>query len=466
MIEPLGTGGMSVVWRAYDEVLGRAVALKRISDVQHRERILAEARAAALLSHPHIAQVHDFGHTDDGAPFVVMELVSGRSLQDAGVLPVGEVVRLGAQLADALAAVHARGLVHRDVKPANVMLTPGGAKLVDFGITAVAGDHADAADQILGTPEYLAPERLRGDPTTPATDVYALGLVLYRCLTGQLPWATGTTTEVLQAHQRTRPAPLPDALHLPEPVGATIMRCLAKAPNNRPSAADVRDLLTAGRDERPVPRRRLRVDRTRLAAAGAAVLALGALATCAAQDPSTGDRSQRLAAGTHPGAAEGCTVQYTVRSAAAGTYTADLVLTSATDSPGAGWTLRFAVPQGHSLTGSDGVDLRQNGTAVEVVGATALPSGTALQLPISGVYQGEAGLPADFALNGTPCRQVLITTAPTGADATRPTADTDPHVAGTTPPTAGTDPHVAGSAAGPPAGGPAAKLKKPAKPKR
>jgi serine/threonine-protein kinase len=245
LIEQLGTGGMSVVWRAYDEVLGRPVAVKQLAanaaDLQARRRIQAEARAAAVLSHPNIAAVYDFGHSRDGAPFVVMEFIDGESLEDrlhsaGGPMQVTEALRIAAQLASALAAVHARGLVHHDVKPANVMLTAGGAKLVDFGISAIAGDDTD---QLYGTPAYLAPERLRNIPPSPATDVYALGIVLYRMLTGALPWPASTTEEVLHAHRRLAPAPLPASLRLPEGVADALRRCLAKAPGNRPTAADL-----------------------------------------------------------------------------------------------------------------------------------------------------------------------------------------------------------------------------------
>ncbi|MEV0127591.1 protein kinase [Dactylosporangium sp. NPDC050688] len=246
LIEQLGVGGMSVVWRAHDEVLGRPVAVKQLAaaaDPLARRRIQAEARAAALLSHPHIAAVYDFGHTG-GNPFVVMELVEGESLEDrllraGGPLPVTESLRIAAQLASALAAVHARGLVHHDVKPANVMLTAGGAKLVDFGISAVAGDDTD---ELLGTPAYVAPERLRGVAPSAATDVYALGVVLHRMLTGALPWPVTTTEEMLYAHRRLPPAPLPAALELPAGVAAAARRCLAKTPANRPAAADLATL--------------------------------------------------------------------------------------------------------------------------------------------------------------------------------------------------------------------------------
>ncbi len=244
LIEQLGTGGMSVVWRAYDEVLGRPVAVKQLmtADPGSRDRIQAEARLAALLSHPNIAAVYDFGHTRDGAPFVVMELVEGESLEErlhraGGPLETTAALRIAAQLASALTAVHARGLVHHDVKPANVMLTTVGAKLVDFGVSAIAGDDTD---QLLGTPAYLAPERLRGIPPSAATDVYALGLVLYRMLAGSLPWPAATTTEeLLHAHRKLAPAPLPATLELPDGVADALRRCLAKAPGNRPTAADL-----------------------------------------------------------------------------------------------------------------------------------------------------------------------------------------------------------------------------------
>ncbi|MEV4518067.1 protein kinase [Dactylosporangium sp. NPDC049525] len=257
LIEELGAGGMSVVWRARDEVLGRSVAVKQLTaaaDPDSRRRIQAEARAAALLSHPHIAAVYDFGHTAGGAPYVVMELIEGESLEDllqrtGGPLPVTAALRTAAQLASALAAVHARGLVHHDVKPANVMLTDGGAKLVDFGVSAIAGDNTD---QLLGTPAYVAPERLRGIPPSPATDVYALGVVLHRMLTGELPWPVTTTEEMLHAHRKLAPAPLPASLDLPGGVADALRRCLAKAPGNRPPAKDLATLFAV-----PLATRRL-----------------------------------------------------------------------------------------------------------------------------------------------------------------------------------------------------------------
>jgi serine/threonine protein kinase len=164
--EVLGVGGMSVVWRAHDGVLGRDVAVKLLSgryatDPGSRARIRVEARAAAALAHPNVAQVHDFGETaEDGrrTPYVVMELVPGPTLQDRvaeGPLPPADVLRICADVAAGLAAAHADGLVHRDVKPANVILAPTGAKLVDFGIAALAapGGAGGLEDELLGTPD-------------------------------------------------------------------------------------------------------------------------------------------------------------------------------------------------------------------------------------------------------------------------------------------------------------------------
>jgi serine/threonine protein kinase len=180
LIERLGAGGMSVVWRAYDDVLGRPVAVKLLgpryaTDPASRQRIRDEARAAARLNHPYITDVYDYGESasDHGTvPFVVMELVDGVPLDQrlrGEPLPWRFATEICAQVAAALAAVHARGLVHRDVKPANIMLTGSGAKVVDFGISAVAGDRSERPGQVFGTPAYLAPERLDGGPAHAAS---------------------------------------------------------------------------------------------------------------------------------------------------------------------------------------------------------------------------------------------------------------------------------------------------------
>jgi serine/threonine-protein kinase len=239
LIERLGAGGMSVVWLGHDEVLGRQVAVKLLTpelagDDEFRDRIHREARAVARLSHPNIANVYDFGEAADGRPYVVMELVDGRSLADvlaSGRMPWPVALRIAANVADALAAAHARGLVHRDITPANVMLAPDGAKVVDFGIAAIAGEHGGP---VIGTPAYLAPEQLAGAPAQPATDVYALGIVLYQMLCGRPPWRPGVV-----GPDRV-PAPLPAIPGMPPEVASLMAACLQTVPARRPPSAMVK----------------------------------------------------------------------------------------------------------------------------------------------------------------------------------------------------------------------------------
>ena len=257
LVEKLGTGGMSEVWRGYDETLGRSVAVKVLSprlagDQMFRDRMRQEALAAARLSHPHITGIFDFGESplDEQLtiPYVVMELNDGESvsarLARRGPLPWREAVTVAVEVASALATAHARGVVHRDVTPANVMLTGGGAKVVDFGISAIIGQRDAAPDgSLLGTPAYLAPERLGGSQVSASADVYALGLLLYRALCGRLPWPAETTSEALRAHLYADPEPLPAIPGLPESVADLCLRCLTKDPADRPVAAEVaRDL--------------------------------------------------------------------------------------------------------------------------------------------------------------------------------------------------------------------------------
>ncbi|BFU42616.1 serine/threonine-protein kinase [Krasilnikovia sp. MM14-A1004] len=261
LLGELGRGGTSVVWRARDEVLGREVAVKMLDrhhtdDPRSQARIRTEARVAAVLSHPHIAQIHDYGESvRDGqrVPYVVMELVNGVTLQDQvgeGLPTPQEVFRICGQVASALAAAHLAGLVHRDIKPANVMVTRDGAKVVDFGIAATAGP-GEPDGELIGTPAYLAPERLTGPHVRPASDVYALGVLLYRLLAGESPWDVESTTELLDAHVHTPPTPLPPLDGVPTFVVDLVNKCLCKNPDERPSAADVAVLLARAERQRP-----------------------------------------------------------------------------------------------------------------------------------------------------------------------------------------------------------------------
>ncbi|MFG1896604.1 serine/threonine-protein kinase [Micromonospora zamorensis] len=254
LLERLGSGGMSAVHRAYDEVLERDVAVKVLVATDHnaRQRIRGEAKAAARLSHPHVTSVYDFGESSvDGAqvPFVVMEMLGGHTLEQrlaAGPLPPRAGLRVCAQVASALAAAHGQDLVHRDIKPGNVMLTPTGAKVLDFGIAAAAGEsEIDFEGRLLGTPAYLAPERLEAGEVLPACDVYALGLLLHRVLTGRLPWPAEAQTGMLRAHTHVEPDPLPRVDGVPPEVHRLYRWCLARDPADRPPAVEATRILLA-----------------------------------------------------------------------------------------------------------------------------------------------------------------------------------------------------------------------------
>jgi eukaryotic-like serine/threonine-protein kinase len=251
LVTQLSSGGMSQVWRAEDELLGRPVAIKLpTSSAEVVKQAFTEARTTARLSHPHIAAVHDYGETKrpDGslAPFVVMELLDGPSLAARladGPLGWPEAARIGAQLAEGLAAAHTRQVVHRDVKPGNVMLTPGGVRILDFGISAMVGaPDDDDTGATFGTPAYVAPERLDGKPAEPATDVYGLGVVLFEMVTGDPPYPVDTWEELAAARAK-GPDPLPDGL--PEEFHGLVLHCLADDPADRPTAAEARDALAA-----------------------------------------------------------------------------------------------------------------------------------------------------------------------------------------------------------------------------
>ncbi|GAA0530157.1 hypothetical protein GCM10010172_08610 [Paractinoplanes ferrugineus] len=246
---------MSEVWRGHDEVLDRPVAVKVLAPGQPHtvDIVRTEARSAARLAHPNVAGVHDFGTSAD-QPYIVMELVEGRTLGQhlvGGALDWRIAVRIGAEVAAALAAAHSEGVVHRDIKPGNIMLTPSGAKVLDFGIAATVGQADEDPDgPVMGTPAYVAPERFAGCPATPATDMFALGTLLYQCLSGRLPWLRATPTELVHAECHDDPDPLPEIDGLPVEVVDLMSRCLAKEPGERPTAMVAALLLAEAVDAR------------------------------------------------------------------------------------------------------------------------------------------------------------------------------------------------------------------------
>ncbi|MBQ0982294.1 serine/threonine protein kinase [Micromonospora sp. M61] len=261
--ERIGLGGMSEVWRADDDVLGRPVAIKVLAgqlaaDPQLRATIQREARAAARLTHPHVTQVYDYAEaTLTGGvvvPYLVMELVDGHNLADrlrTGPLPWPEAVRVAGQIAAALAAAHRIGVVHRDVKPGNVMLTDTGAKVLDFGIAALGGLDSQSGEPLMGTPAYFAPERLTAGPPDPASDIYALGALLYRTLTGQAPLPVQSWEDALEVHRRGTPVPPLRVPGLPADIAELTLACLAANPADRPSAAHLARRFGAGQPVEP-----------------------------------------------------------------------------------------------------------------------------------------------------------------------------------------------------------------------
>ncbi len=250
LIELLGSGGMATIYRATDTGLGRDVALKLLRpeylrDPDFSARFRQEAQAAASLSHPNVVTVYDYGE-DPSGPFIVMELVDGEDLatilRRSGTLPPRQVARIGAGVARALAAAHARGLIHRDVKPGNVLIgSDGRVKVVDFGIArALSEAQVTLPGTTLGSVHYFSPEQARGEPATAASDIYSLGIVLYEMETGSRPWEGDSAASVALA-RLTGPIPDPQAVRpsVPADLSAITRRALALDPADRWASAGV-----------------------------------------------------------------------------------------------------------------------------------------------------------------------------------------------------------------------------------
>ncbi|WP_405834082.1 serine/threonine-protein kinase [Streptomyces sp. NBC_00105] len=260
LVAPLGSGGMGTVWRARDIALHREVALKEVRPPdpataaaqpgladQMRERAVREARALARLAHPHVVTIHHIvepAEGTDGHPWIVMEMVRGGSLYDrleSGPMPPAEVVRLGLDVLSALRAAHAEGILHRDVKPANVLLRPdGSAVLTDFGIAALHDSTGLTATGVLiGSPEYIAPERVRGEEGLAASDLWSLGMLLYVAAEGANPLRRATSlATVVAVLDEPIPAPVRSG-----PLGPVLERLLVRDPAARPDGAQLEQLL-------------------------------------------------------------------------------------------------------------------------------------------------------------------------------------------------------------------------------
>ncbi|KJL34098.1 protein kinase domain-containing protein [Microbacterium azadirachtae] len=241
----IAIGGMGEVWEATDHVIGRTVAIKILKDEYmgdpgFLERFRAEARHAALVNHEGIASVFDYGE-ENGSAYLVMELVPGEALstiiEREGSLSADKTLDIVAQTASALQAAHAAGLVHRDIKPGNLLITPDGrVKITDFGIARIADQvPLTATGQVMGTVQYLSPEQASGHAASPATDIYSLGIVAYECLAGKRPFTGESQVAIAMAQINDTPPPLPPTV--PQPVQNLVMAMIAKKPADRPSSA-------------------------------------------------------------------------------------------------------------------------------------------------------------------------------------------------------------------------------------
>jgi serine/threonine protein kinase/tetratricopeptide (TPR) repeat protein len=256
IVAPLGAGGMGEVYRARDPRLGREVAIKVLPEhlarnPEYRQRFEREARAVAALSHPNIVAIHDVGE-HRGSHFVVTELLEGQTLRArlaGGAIEWREAAALGAALAEGVAAAHAKGITHRDLKPENVFVTADGrVKVLDFGLArrepplsgteeTAAGAMQTQAGTVLGTIGYMSPEQARGEPATPASDVFAIGCVLYEMFSGRKAFVRATVVDSLAAILREEPPALTSLSPVPAALAATVVRCLEKEPARRPASA-------------------------------------------------------------------------------------------------------------------------------------------------------------------------------------------------------------------------------------
>ena len=272
ILEKLGEGGMGVVYAAEDTHLGRQVAIKFLlastSDTHHfKARFLREARAISQLSHPHIAMLYDYGETEEGFPFIVMERVKGRSLSDLlyeGELTLARAVEIIEDVADALGQAHEQGIVHRDIKPSNVFINERGqVKVLDFGLAKQLNEEQGKADPdartllathtrsdiVVGTPLYLSPEQARGTPVDGRSDLFALGALLYECISGQPAFSGASVIEIGAQILHVDPQP-PSTLNprVPRELDRITLKALAKRPEARyQSAAEMIDDLRAVR---------------------------------------------------------------------------------------------------------------------------------------------------------------------------------------------------------------------------
>jgi beta-lactam-binding protein with PASTA domain/tRNA A-37 threonylcarbamoyl transferase component Bud32 len=247
ILRKLGSGGMANVYLAEDEDLGRRVAIKILNDRYANdelfiERFRREAKSAAALSHPNIVSIYDRGEAE-GTYYIAMEVIEGRSLKELiltrGPLPIGQAIAFTFEILDALRFAHRHGIIHRDVKPHNILIGGERLKVTDFGIARAGASQMTEAGSIMGTAQYLSPEQARGAPVTASSDLYSVGIVLYEMLTGKVPFSGDSAIEIAMKHLNELPKPPSKIRHeIPEDLDHVVLRALAKAPEDRYQTAE------------------------------------------------------------------------------------------------------------------------------------------------------------------------------------------------------------------------------------
>jgi serine/threonine protein kinase len=402
LAERIGQGAMGVVWRARDERLDRVVAVKQLdydpaigqaAGGQAALRALREARLTARLRHPHAITVHDVVE-ESGEPYLVMEYLPSRSLADIlldrDTLPADEVARIGAQIASALAAAHAEGVMHRDVTPANILIgEPGVAKIADFGISRGTGEGlVTGGGFIAGTPAFLAPEVAGGGEGGFPADVFALGATLYRTLEGMPPFGTDDNpiTLLLKVAKEEVIPPRHSG-----PLAEVLGRLLQRDPADRPTMAEVQALFEAVTENRPLPPPRPRRTATRLirvrrprrrivlaCAAGAVLLALGVvIGTALVPDgtaPVAAPLSSAPAVSTPPTptttADLGCAARYEVTNSWPGGYQVQVTIRNDHGTGLTGWRVLWTMPAGHRISDLWNGNFTVDGSTVTVENAS------------------------------------------------------------------------------------------------
>jgi len=389
LLSRIGRGAMGVVWRATDERLDRVVAVKQLllddaTDPATAEqaglRVMREARVAARLRHPHAITVHDVVE-HAGKPYLIMEFLPSKPLPELGVLAPEYAARVGSQVASALAAAHAEGIVHRDVTPGNVLVTPEGvAKIADFGIARAAGEGTvTGGGLIAGTPAFLAPEVADGEEAGFPSDVFSLGATLYSAVEGNPPFGTDDNPMALlrrvargEINPPRQTGPLVDVL----------LVMLRRDPAERPSMAEVHEALEAVADGKPVllpprtptlllPQRR---SRRPLVAAGIAAVALVAAGILIGTLINRGQPGGEAAASTPSTAPStppppACVAEFKVTNAWPDGYQAEVTVRGDDQPSLARWTVRWELPAGHSIDNLWNGVLSREGSSVTVTNA-------------------------------------------------------------------------------------------------